>query len=274
MYSRHSSSSIILIAFYVEDILIAANSSASFKQIKGKISMRFEMKDMGEARECLGLEIYRDRPNRKQHVSQKSYTETVLERFGMQICKPVATPMETSKNNPLSLFSGAQDLAGDSLVPVVYSDSDWDGCLETGKSASGYVFVLAGGAVSWRSRKQTVVVTSSCEAKYIASCLASKEALWLSRLLSNVHGDAKPKPITIHIDNSECIATAQSTSINPRNKHYDIQYHFVRDNVASGKVMLEYVRPTDQLADPMTKPLDRVKTERFASLQGILPLDS
>eukprot|EP00171_Calliarthron_tuberculosum_P020616 IDg20616t1 len=98
--------------------------------------------------------------------------------------------------------------------------------------------MLVGGAVSWRSRKQTVVATSSCKAEYIASCLATKEALWISRLLSNVHGDAKPKPITIHIDKSRSIATAQSTSVNQRNKHVDIQYHFVRDNVASGKVML------------------------------------
>eukprot|EP00171_Calliarthron_tuberculosum_P015091 IDg15091t1 len=75
--------------------------------------MRFEMKDRGEARVCLGLEIHRDRLNRKLHVSQKSDTETVLERFGMHICKPMATPMEASKNNPLSLFSGAQDSAGD-----------------------------------------------------------------------------------------------------------------------------------------------------------------
>eukprot|EP00171_Calliarthron_tuberculosum_P022796 IDg22796t1 len=252
MYSRHSSSSIMLIALYVDDMLIAANSSASIKQIKGKFSMRFEVKDI-----C---------------------TETVLERFGMHICKPVATPMEASKNNTLSLLSGAQDLAGDvsyrqavcslmylmvdtrpdlafavgllfggsqSLVPVGYSDSDWERFLETRNSTSGYVLMLAGGA----------------------------EALWLSQLLSNVHGDAKPKPITIHIDNSGSIATAQSTSVNQRNKHVDIQYHFVRDNVASGKVMLEYVSTTDQLADPITKPLDRVKTERFASLQGILPLD-
>eukprot|EP00171_Calliarthron_tuberculosum_P021440 IDg21440t1 len=83
--------------------------------IKGNFSMRFEMKDMGEARVCLGLEIHRDRLKQKLHVSQKSYTETVLERFGMHIYKPVATPMEASKNNPLSLFSGAQDLAGEVL---------------------------------------------------------------------------------------------------------------------------------------------------------------
>eukprot|EP00171_Calliarthron_tuberculosum_P016967 IDg16967t1 len=125
-------------------------------------------------------------------------------------------------------------------------------------------FLLAGGAVSWRSGKQTVVATSSCEAEYIASCLATKEELWLSRILSNIHGDAKPKPVTIHIDNSGSIATAQSTSVNQRNEHVNNQYHFVRDNVTSGKVILEYVSTTDQLADPMTKPLDCFKTERLA----------
>ncbi len=54
-----------------------------------------------------------------------------------------------------------------------YSDSDWAGCLESRKSMRGYVFTIAAGAVSWRS-KQKIVATSSCEAEYIASCHAAK----------------------------------------------------------------------------------------------------
>eukprot|EP00171_Calliarthron_tuberculosum_P002468 IDg2468t1 len=80
MYSRHSSSSFMLIALYVDDMLIAAKDSASIAQIKGEFSRRFEMKDLGEASVCLGLEIHRNRANRTLHLSQKSYTNTVLER--------------------------------------------------------------------------------------------------------------------------------------------------------------------------------------------------
>ena len=52
------------------------------------------MKDLGEAQVCLGLEITRDRANKTLHVSQSHYANKVLERFGMEKCKPVVTPME------------------------------------------------------------------------------------------------------------------------------------------------------------------------------------
>eukprot|EP00171_Calliarthron_tuberculosum_P000235 IDg235t1 len=60
------------------------------------------------------------------------------------------------------------------LKTIGYSDSDWAGCVETRKSTEGFVFLLSGGAVSWRSKKQTVVATSSCEAEYISVCSAAK----------------------------------------------------------------------------------------------------
>eukprot|EP00171_Calliarthron_tuberculosum_P001019 IDg1019t1 len=257
---------------------------------------------------CLGLEIHRNRANRTLHLSQKSYTNTVLERFGMHECKPVATPMETS--NAKALFPSDQDPvdevsyrqaigslmylmvgtrpdlafvvgrlsqfcekplkshwtavkrvlryicgtrdrgiqygASQSLDPVGYSDSDWGGCLETGKSTRGYLFMLAGGAVSWRPRKQTVVATSSCEAESIASCLATKEALWISRLYSDVHGLNDPNPVTIRIHNSGSTSTVQNTSINQRNKHVDIQYHFVIMNSdAGGSMKVEKLNETN-----------------------------
>eukprot|EP00171_Calliarthron_tuberculosum_P000752 IDg752t1 len=150
MYSRHSSSSIMLIALYVDDMLIAANSSASIKKIKEEFNMRFEMKDMGEAHICLGLEIHRDRPNRRLHNNPLSlipgdlagdvpYRQAVGSlMYLMRVLRYIAGTRDRGL-----LFGGNQ-----SLVPVGYSDSDWGGCLETRKSTSGYVFMLAGGAVS------------------------------------------------------------------------------------------------------------------------------
>eukprot|EP00171_Calliarthron_tuberculosum_P021395 IDg21395t1 len=76
---------------------------------------------------------------------------------------------------------------------------------------------------------------------------------------------------TIFIDNSGAISTAQNTSLNQRKKHVDIQYHFVRDCVAAKKVIFKHVDTKDQVADPLTKPLDRVKTERFQFLKGLIP---
>ncbi len=68
LYVRHSAQSIMLIALYVDDLLIAGKESRSIARIKEELRKRFEMKDLGEARLCLGLEITRDRANRTLHL--------------------------------------------------------------------------------------------------------------------------------------------------------------------------------------------------------------
>jgi hypothetical protein len=55
----------------------------------------------------------------------------------------------------------------DSLEIVAYSDSDFTGCLDTNRSASGYVFKLAGGAIPWSSSKQTVMTSSTLYAEFV-----------------------------------------------------------------------------------------------------------
>ena len=66
-----------------------------------------------------------------------------------------------------------------------YGDSDWAGDHADRKSTSTYVFMMAGSAITWCSKKQTIVALSSCEAEYVAMCMTCKEAIWLKRLLSN-----------------------------------------------------------------------------------------
>ena len=55
----------------------------------------------------------------------------------------------------------------DHLEVIEYSDSDFAGCVDTRKSTLGYVFLLAGGAVSWKSAKQSVVAASTMEVEFV-----------------------------------------------------------------------------------------------------------
>ena len=148
---------------------------------------------------------------------------------------------------------------GNSAVePVGYCDSDWAGCRETRKSTEGMVFLLAGGAVHWRSKKQSIVATSTCEAEYIAAYSATKEAIWLSRLFASMLGQASSTPITVRVDNKGTVQMAHNVSINARNKHIDIRYHFVREAIGTKQVVLEHCSHTEQVADTLTKPLARI----------------
>ena len=85
---------------------------------------------------------------------------------------------------------------------------------------------MSGGAISWKSKKQSIVATSSCEAEYVACCAATKEALWLSRLYAKVRNVQLPQSITIMVDNNGAIDLAKNSTISDRSKHIEVQYHF------------------------------------------------
>lgn len=155
------------------------------------------------------------------------------------------------------------DGANHDLSPIGYCDSDYASCIVNRRSTSGYSFHLAGGAVSWRSKQQTSTAVSSVEAEYIAMCSATKQALWLSRLLSDLSGRPELFVIKIKVDNQGAISIAKNTIDNDRTKHIDVQYHFTREKFEQNKVDFEYCPTSDMVADTLTKPLLRVNFEKF-----------
>ena len=91
-YNRLNDDSFIYLVLYVDDMLIAAKKKYDIQKLKGLLSAEFEMKDLGAARKILGMEIIRDRERRKLFLSQRSYIQKVLARFGMSSSKPIDTP--------------------------------------------------------------------------------------------------------------------------------------------------------------------------------------
>lgn len=139
---------------------------------------------------------------------------------------------------------------------VGYCDSDWAGDKEHRKSTTGYVFILAGGPISWSSKHQTVVALSSTEAEYIALSSATQEAMFLAQILADL--DYAQGSITIHSDNQGSIKLASNNSTSARTKHIDIRHHFVRDAIAAGKINIKYIPSENQPADILTKPVKRI----------------
>ena len=64
--------------------------------------------------------------------------------------------------------------------------TDWANCPDTRQSVGGFLFTLGLGPVSWQSKRQRTVATSSCEAEYTAAFEALKEAIWLRTLFSSI----------------------------------------------------------------------------------------
>ena len=147
--------------------------------------------------------------------------------------------------------------AGSSLtIGPVYTDANWGGDLDDRKSTSGMVAKMNGCAVSWKSKKQTVVAQSSTEAEYIATGEAVKETLWLRQLAREL-SHAPTSGTLLYGDNQTAIALANNNILHNRTKHIDIRHHFLRDHVRSGEIDLKWVSTNDQEADLFTKPLGR-----------------
>ncbi len=149
-----------------------------------------------------------------------------------------------------------------------YSDADWAGDVSDRKSTSGYLFMMSGATVSWRSRKQTCVALSTAEAEYVALASASQEATWLRRLFEDLH-EKQAEPTVIHEDNQSAICIAQNPQYHSKTKHIDIKYHFIREKIVDNTIELRYCPTNDMLADTLTKGLTYDKFSKLREKLGV-----
>ena len=301
----------------------------SINALKAQLNEEYDMKNLGELKYFLSIQVHRDRERKIIHISQSGYNRTILERYGMQNSKPASTPLTSSARltkatatdtladqkeyqsivgslmyamlatrpdlaqsiQQISQFSqmptkmhekaakqGLRYLNGTIDEGITYngnlgvrlkawSDANWGG--EEGReSVSGFVFTLAGGAVSWSSKKQQSVALSSTESEYMALLHALKEQIWLLRFLREIGYDISDQNV-IYCDNQGAIALAHNPEHHARTKHIDIQYHFVRNCVEDGTTRLEYCPTEDMIADGLTKGLGPERHRRLAKVMGM-----
>ena len=153
-------------------------------------------------------------------------------------------------------------------VTSFYSDASFANEVNC-KSTSGYCCLVSGGAISWRSKKQSIVANSTMESEYIALHELAKQVMWLKKL--EFHDLQKP---ILLVDNQSCIKTANNPIIQDRSRHIAVKYHYIRDLVDSGHILVKYCPNTDMVADILTKPLQRQLLERFRSGLGLRYLNS
>ncbi|GBN98877.1 Copia protein [Araneus ventricosus] len=133
-----------------------------------------------------------------------------------------------------------------------YTDSDWANSLEDRKSYTGCCFILSGSTISWESRKQCTVALSSTEAEYVALSDGTKEAIYLRKLLNELH-DADLKSVRLLSDNKGAIKLADNPIL--LQTHIDIRHHFVREALNNNDIDIKFVSTEDRAAHVLTKAL-------------------
>jgi len=157
------------------------------------------------------------------------------------------------------MYGGNEALQG-------YADAYWAGDIDGRRSTTGFIFTLNGGPISRASKRQSTVATSTAEAAYVAAAMATKEALWLRKLLLalGVVGGAVP----MGEDNQSCLALVNNPEATGRTKHVDVAYHMVRDYQARGDVAFYFLRSAEMPADGLTKPLPSPALTAFRTAVG------
>ena len=156
------------------------------------------------------------------------------------------------------------------LIPISYTDSYFQSDLDFRKSTSGCVFTLGGGAITWRSVKQSCIADSTTEAEYIATCEVAKEAVWLKKFLSDLGAVRMEQvPITFFCDNSGVVAQSKDPRNHKKGKHTERKYQIIRDIVACGDVVVAKIESANNLADPFTKALPQRTFESHLEGMGV-----
>ena len=139
----------------------------------------------------------------------------------------------------------------ESLEPMGYTDSDFQSDIDFKKSTSGYVFTFGGGAIRWRSIKQSSIADSTMEAEYIAASEAAKEAVWLKIFLMDLEVVPTTQlAITLYCDNSGAVANSKEPRSHKRGKHIERKYHLIREIVGRGDIVVSQIAPENNIADP------------------------
>ena len=129
------------------------------------------------------------------------------------------------------------------------------------------MFTLAKAPVSWKSTLKSTVALSTTKAEYMAITEAVKEAIWLQGLFDDLGVDHKQ--VTVFCDNHSTIHLAKNQVYHARTKHIDVRYHFVREIIEEGGVLVQKIKTDDNPTDLLTKVVAMIKFNHCLDLINI-----
>lgn len=153
---------------------------------------------------------------------------------------------------------------------IGYTDADFGGSVVTGKvySTSGYVFQLAGAPVSWSSKRQLEVATSTTHAEYIGQYNAILHLQWFPTFLTEMQL-YRSSVTNIMADDQSAIALSRNPEFHKRTKHFNLEFHYQRAVLNTGEIGLQYVPTEEQAVDNLAKPLGPTAFAKFCSHLGV-----
>ena len=318
----------VMLAVYVDDLLVAAESQWDLEKVQRSMGARFKTRDMGIPTYFLGMNVKFDRNMQWVHLSQETYIGALMEKYEEHVGNPRSLPMiagtrldkEQGVLRPtvkpyaslvgallflsvctrpdisftvglltkflscpaeehwvvavnLLAYLGATSTKGILLGDVQlgaraglvgYADADWANDKDDRKSVTGGAVFFGGNLITWFSRKQQMVSTSTAEAE-IHAIMEVSNAVRVARgvlgeILREVFGEEVDMPV-IYSDNQPGLDAVKAKRA--RTKHYDVKIKFIAQGIENGDFDLRKVATSVNVADVFTKAL---RATRFQAL--------
>jgi len=143
---------------------------------------------------------------------------------------------------------------------IDYSNSDFAGCVDSHKSTSGYIFLMASGVILRRSVKHTLTATSTMEVEFVSFFEVTSHGIWLNSFIFGLKiVDTISRPLRIFSDNSVAVFMDKNNKSGSWSKHIDIKYLTIRERVKDKKVVIERISIELIIVDPLTKGMPPFK---------------
>jgi hypothetical protein len=198
------------------------------------------------------------------------YTTSILAHF---MSNPARAHWEATWHN-LRYLKGMKDhalmLGTMSDVLKLFSDCNWAMNADR-QSISGCAVLYNSAAITWYSRKQTIVTQSTCEAKYIGQTKAACELVHIVVLMCQLPFLSLDGLPMLFCDNQSTIKLAKTGNFSARMKHIDVKYRYVTKAHKDRSLRLAYTLTMEMVADILTKALPCEKLEYFHCLLGMCP---
>lgn len=152
-----------------------------------------------------------------------------------------------------------------------FLDSYMGGSIDGRKSTGGMAYYRNESLISWVLQNQRCVALSSCEAEFMGAIAAACQGIWLRNILNQITA-GNISPITLYIDNKSTIDLAKNLVVHGRSKHIDFRYHFIRECVERGEIVVKRISSDKQRAKCLTKALVTIKFQRMRDLLGVKKL--
>ncbi|GKB43435.1 reverse transcriptase domain-containing protein [Tanacetum coccineum] len=224
VYLKSSGSNVVFLVLYVDDILLMGNSVAMLQEVKSWLCKYSYMKDLGEAAYILGIKIIHDRSKRLIALSQSAYLEKTLKKF----------KMENSKKRFNHVF------AVKTILKYLRNTKD---------------MVLVYGAKPEDELK--VSCYANAKAEYIATAEALMKAVWMRKFIDGLGGvmPSNKRHMKMLCDKEPTLAIAGDPKISKGAKHFQRKYHYIREVIQQGEIVLKKVYTNGNVADPFTKQM-------------------